>query len=338
MRSKSLALGLSALMLVVACSGGSDESAKPTPTPTPTTASPTPSPTPAPTDPLTGSSAVATGSLVAVKIDNAPLARKFHAGLGRAAVVYEELVEGGSTRFLAVYESDVAGSGEVGPIRSIRESDIELVRMFGNIPVAYSGANDGVKAIVRTSARKKYLVDASYDAIPSAYRLGAVRRDARNFFAGPTTLAKLKPGSRPRDIGFRFGPVGLTGVPATSAIAAFSGTTRVQLSYAAATNTWQVSQNGQRMAGVAPSNIILQRVTVRKSRFRDTNGFPTPYTKSTGAGTVTVLRDGQRFAGTWKRAGFGATRFLDATGTDIRLRPGNTWVLLIPTAGSVTFS
>jgi hypothetical protein len=338
MRSKAPVALLSLACLLAACSGGKGTAA-PGPTPSPT-ASPTPSATrpPAPVlDPLTGTAPRSTGKLVGIKVDNAALARPYQTGLGRAAIVYEELVEGGSTRLLAVYESDLAGTGEVGPIRSVRESDIELVRSFGTMALGFSGGNTGVKAIVRSAARSGFVVDASYDAVPGAYRLGAQRRDARNFFTVPATLAKLRPGGGPRDIGFRFGPAGASGVATASAVAAFSPQTRVSVRYNAGTGTWSVAQNGRLMPGVAPSNIILQRTVARGSRFVDVHGMATPYTVTVGTGTAVILRDGKRFAARWSRTGHGATHYLNTAGKDVLLRPGKTWVLLVPNGGSITY-
>ncbi len=327
---------LVAVLLAASCSGGSEQKAekKPTPTPTPvatTSAPPT-------TDPLTGLTSLSTAPLVGVKIDNGALALPFQTGLGRAAIVYQEIVEGGATRLLAVYESDLAGAGEVGPIRSVRESDIELVRQYGAMNVAFSGGNTGVKAIVARAAKSGYLVDGSYDKIPSAYRLGAKRKDAQNFFAVPSTLARLKPGAVPRDIGLVFGPGLPTGLPTTSAVATYSPFSRVSVSYDAAKGTWSVAQNGRLVAGVAPANIVIQRVRVKRSGFRDVNGMPTPYTSTIGKGEAVVLRDGRRYVGTWNRHGYGGTHFLDAKGKDVPLRPGRTWVLLVPASGSVSFS
>ncbi|MCU1586944.1 MAG: putative secreted protein [Frankiales bacterium] len=324
------------LLLVTSCSGGGKKKADSTPsaTPTPvvtTSAAPT-------TDPLTGLSTISTAPLVGVKIDNGVLAWPYQTGLGRAALVYEELVEGGATRLLAVYESDLAGAGEVGPIRSVRESDVELVRQYGGMAVAFSGGNTGVKAIVSRAARAGYLVDGSYDRIPQAYRLGTRRKDARNFFAAPATVARLKPGSTPHDIGMVFGPAGPAGVPTASAVSSYSPMSRVTVRYDAATGTWSVAQNTHLVSGAAPTNIIIQRVRERASGFRDVHGMNTPYTSTIGKGDVTILRDGRRYVGTWDRHGYGATHFLDASGKDIPLRPGRTWVLLVPTTGSVSFS
>ena len=339
MSAKAPAAALLALSMLSACSSGSPaKKAEPSPTPT---VSPTPSATPAPVvsavDFLTGTSPKATGPLVGIKVDNAPLARQYQRGLGRAAIVYEELVEGGSTRLLAVYESDLAGSGEVGPIRSVRESDVELVREFGTMAVGFSGGNTGVKAIVHSAARNGWLVDDSYDSVPGAYRLGAQRRDARNFFTVPSTLAKARPGTGPKDIGFRFGAAPAGGLPTASGLAAYSGQTRVSVRYNPAAGTWSVAQNGELTNGAAPVNIIVQRVVERGSRFSDVHGMPTPYTETVGNGAVTVLRDGKRYVGTWKRKGHGPTSYLDAKGHNLLLRPGATWVLLLPTSGSISF-
>jgi hypothetical protein len=337
MRSKVPAAAVLAVSVLAACSSGGATATKATSTPSATpTATPT-RPAPPPVDLLTGRAPRSTGPLVAIKVDNAPLARAYQTGLGRAAVVYEELVEGGSTRLLAVYESDLAGEREVGPIRSIRESDVELVRQFGTMAVGFSGGNTGVKAIVRDAARSGWLVDASYDSVPGAYRLGTRRKDARNFFTVPAALAKVRPGTGPRDIGFRFGPARPGGVPVASAIASYSRQTRVSVRYDAKTGTWSVAQDGRLMPGVAPTNVIVQRVVERGSRFSDVHGMPTPYTETVGGGAATVLRDGRQYTGRWKRQGHGATRFLDASGHDLRLRPGPTWVLLVPTSGSISF-
>jgi hypothetical protein len=194
-----------------------------------------------------------------------------------------------------------------------------------------------VKAIVRSAARAGWIVDASYDVIPGAYRLGAFRADARNFFTVPSALASRRPGSGPRDIGLRFGPVARGGLPTAFSYANYAGQTRVTVRYNPAKHAWSVSQNGSLMGGVAPANIIIQRVVERGSRFSDVHGQPTPYTVTVGKGAAVVLRDGVRFTGTWKRDGFGQTHYRNAAGKDIALRPGKTWVLLVPTSGSISF-
>jgi hypothetical protein len=333
---KSVVVAATALSAVAACSGSHKVAVQPAAVTSPSV---TPSPTPRPVAPdaLTGLTAQG-GPVVAVKIDNAPLARPFQKGIGRAAVVYQELVEGGLTRFLAIYEVKAAGSGDVGPVRSARESDVGILRAYDNPPLGFSGANKGVLAIFRSAQRSGWLKDGSYDDFSGAYRLGSQRRDARNFFVDLARLSSLNASNAAKDVGFTFSSVmPTTGLPAATAVASYSTFTRVGLTYHTTTHTWSLTQNGTPMPGVAPANVVVQRVAIQHSRFVDVHGQPTPFTKSTGSGAVTILRDGVRITGTWKRTGFGATRFYNAAGKQIGLRPGPTWVLLLPTTGSLTF-
>jgi hypothetical protein len=335
-----LALPLAALaMAATACGGGSTPSktvakaSTPPPTPVATTAAPVP--VVASADLLTGLSPKATGPLVAVKIDNAPLARPYQTGLGKAAIVYQELAEGGYTRFLAVFESSRVGAAQVGPVRSARESDIELLRTFGKIPLAFSGAQDGVIKLVRAAQSKGWLLDGSYDALTSAYRLGERRVDARNFYVSPSAVGARKRGNGPVDIGLRFGvPSG--GRATTSGSARFSPDSLVGLTYVPATKTWALTQNGRPMPGVAPATVIVQKVKEANSSFRDVHGMPTPYTTTTGSGSAVVFTGGQQQAASWTRLGHGTTRYRNAAGKDVLLRPGPVWILLMPTTGRVS--
>ncbi len=340
MRPPRTAAALLCATVLAACSGGSTEATKPTPTATPTpTPSATPSPTPRPTastiDPLTGTSPKSTGPLVAVKIDNAVLARPFHRGLKAASIVYQELVEGGSTRLLAVFESDDTASIEIGPIRSARETDIDLLRQFGGISIGFSGANKGVTAQFNSAARKGYLVNASYDEIPGAYRLAEKRRDAQNFFTKPSKILARKPGKGATDIGLRFGALPLGGKPVATGTAAFSG--QSSLRFRSSGGGWVLSQGGT-VLPVSPTNLIIQYVSVIGSRYKDVAGNPTPYTITTGSGKAVVLRDGVRLEGRWKRTGYGGTRFVDARGRDLLLKAGPSWIVLLPSAGSLSTS
>ena len=100
--------------------------------------------TPPPTTlaPLTGETVAGRAACVspslAAKIDNHVDARP-QVGLEHTDLVFEELVEGGLTRYVAVWQSDVPA--EIGPIRSIRPMDPDIISPLGGI-VAYSGGQD----------------------------------------------------------------------------------------------------------------------------------------------------------------------------------------------------
>ncbi|MCU1588970.1 MAG: CchlO [Frankiales bacterium] len=276
--------------------------------------------------------------LVVIKVDNASTAWPYQRGISHAAVVYQELVESGLTRFAAVY--DGSWSGEVGPIRSARETDIALLAQYGRVTLAFSGANKGVMHSVLAAAHKQQIIDASHENFPSLYREGPRRKDSYNFFSTPNRLRAARPGVLAKDIGFRFAPLPRhTGRTANAATIRFSAHASVVVRYDKRTGRYAVYQDGHRMAGVAPANVIVQRVTVRGSRYVDVLGSPTPYTVTTGRGSAVLLRDGHLIAATWRRLTVKTgTRFLDAHGRDVPMKPGPTWVLLQPSGRPFSYS
>lgn len=328
---------LCSAVALAACGGAAAESAAP-----PAPPSPSPSPSPAapvvkpvvaaPTmNPLTGVGPIPKSAVVAVKIDNSPLARPYFRGLGEAALVYQELMEGGATRFLAVY-SPAIGS-EVGPIRSVREGDIELLAQFGQIALGASGANEGVLATVAQAEKDGQILDANYERVPGIYRKGERRRDAINFFTSPAAIDAARPGGTfPKDIGLRFGPLPAgAGFPASSASISFSPITRMTLNHDAASGRYAVIDNGQQLTGAAPANVVIQHVQIRETPYRDVLGNATPYSVTVGEGAAVLLRDGRRISGFWSRpTRLHGTRLLDDKKRDLQLKPGPTWFLLVP--------
>ena len=87
--------------------------------------------------PFTGEPVKALGRVVVVKIDNIVQARP-PTGLASADIVYLLPVEGGLSRIFAVFSSRFPAI--IGPVRSAREDDLELLRQFGRPGFAYSGA------------------------------------------------------------------------------------------------------------------------------------------------------------------------------------------------------
>lgn len=305
-----------------------------TPSAVPSTTSPRPSqpPPPAPpaVDPLTGSGAAPTAPLVVMKVDDAPLARPFQRGLEAAPLVYVELVEGGLARFIALYDS--APDVQVGPVRSLRESDIELLRQFGKPAVAFSGANTGVLTTFRQAVAAGQAVEVSYENHRELFGEGPRRVDARNFFASPAALAGAAAGAAPVHAAFTFGSaLPATAVPAGGAHVVFSPQQSFDLRYDAASHHYAVLQGGAAVPGAAPVNVVVQQVQVKDSRYHDVHGSVTPYTTSVGSGPVQVLSGGKVAAGTWSRPDVAsATQLLDAAGQPLPLAPGPTWILLQP--------
>jgi hypothetical protein len=326
-----------ALALVAGCSSGKKAApqalpSSPAPSPTATvSASPTPSPKPGLVSPFTGLPIDRLRPVVAVKIDNAVLARPHQRGLDDADIVYEEVVEGRTTRFVAIFSSREAK--EIGPVRSVRESDMPLLAMFGRVAFAFSGGNTGVFAQVR----KANVIDASFNSNRGAYTIAGRRRDAYNYLTSSQRLLAVAPKAAvAKDIGFRFGALPARGPGrGTSLDLVWSRFARTGWTWDAAKKTYLRSMDGRPAtlrngAREQAQTVIVQYVHVRNSRYSDVHGAVSPYTVSTGKGNAVVLRDGRSIAGTWVRNGTGPTRFLDKSGKDIPLHVGPVWVMLVP--------
>jgi len=313
-------------------------------------AAPTPSASPSPTASATAPAEVATldglpprpGQVVVIKVDNAPSARPLQEGFSRAPVVYQEVIEGEATRFAAVFVG--RGSPEVGPIRSARDTDIELFAEYGSVVFGFSGANAHVLAHVDASP----LIPVPQERYAAAYTLRDRRVEAFNFYTSTSRLIDAAPhrGAGVRDVGFRFGPRPDGGVAVAGSVkVTFNSASYVTFSYDAARHGWLLTQDGRPMqladgTVVAPQNVIVQFVPVVRGRYHDVLGNNSPDTHSIGRGRAVVFRGGQRYDGTWVRPTRGVgTHFLAASGQDILLRPGGqTWVLLVPTGGTISAS
>jgi Protein of unknown function (DUF3048) N-terminal domain/Protein of unknown function (DUF3048) C-terminal domain len=284
-------------------------------------------PPPPPVSPFTGLPTDLNAPVLGVKIDNAAVARP-QRGLEQADLVYVEPVEGGLSRLLAVYQSQVPPV--VGPVRSTRASDVELLANFGRPALAFSGAAPSVGALVAGAP----VLDVSALARPGDYRRDRSRQMPHNLFGDANLLRQG--GAPPRDIGFRFGPTPPGGRPIQQTDVSYPATT-IGVQWAPAEGRWLISMDGAPLtsaSGPRPSaaTVVLQRVAVRDTGVRDAAGSPSPFAATVGSGDAVVLRDGQAFSGSWSRPAPNAvTSYTRPDGSPLTFAPGPVWVVLVPT-------
>ncbi|MGZ5298229.1 MAG: DUF3048 domain-containing protein [Actinomycetota bacterium] len=294
--------------------------------------------TPPPTCPLTGRPApggeVPRRPVLAVKVENTPDAYPL-AGLQTADVVYEELVEGGITRFMALYQCREAK--KVGPVRSARTTDPKVLVQYDAHPViAFSGGQLAVVHAVERSGLLSFDEDSGGDA----FWRDTQRYEPHNLFVNTLKLrakaAKETAGEGPPRRLFPFD------VEAPAAGKHVSG---VSMSFSSSvTATWQwdkAAGRWQRMYQDAPmtldtgtpitaANVIIQQVVVTEGNLVDVLGYHSPEVTLTGSGKAWILRNGVLIAGKWSRPVMGAvTKFVSKTGEIIPLAPGNTWIELV---------
>ncbi len=271
---------------------------------------------------------------LAVKIDNVPRARP-QVGLNQADVVVEEKVEGDLTRLIAIFQSDVPSI--VGPVRSIRTTDFDVLAQFDNPMLAASGANATVLRLLESAPVQN--VNALVGG--AAYYRDTSRSAPHNLFVKTAELYPIAtdPTSTPPMI-FRYRPTGQATANAAGASAgvdlAFGGTD-VSYRWDGRRGGWVRRQDGVLHtepggAQIVPENVVVMTVDYAVS----VADAESPEAITVGQGRVDVFTNGVRVTGTWKRStATDRLVFTDGTGSEIVLTPGETWIALAP-AGSVT--
>lgn len=266
------------------------------------------------------------GPVLAVKFDNARSARP-HTGIAQADIVYVEKVEGGVSRLMGVYSSRLPKT--LGPVRSARESDVELLRQFGRPALAYSG----VRSSLTKMLRKSPLHTRPHARIAGAYFRSAHRPAPHDLFVRPKSVLSSAPkASLPTDIGFRFGPAPTGGSPAQKRTVRYSSASHT-FRWSPGQGRWLVSFDGVPArttsgARLGAKTIVIQRVNMPPSRYKDVKGSATPYIKTVGSGRATVLRNGKAYSTRWKRSqATGGTSFTRPDGSRMPFARGQVWMV-----------
>ncbi len=290
---------------------------------------------------LTTDSVLAQRRALAVKVDNGDRRARPQAGLAAADLVYEILIEGGKTRFLAVFHSEIPG--RVGPVRSVRSGDFDLLADLSTPHLVSSGANTTVLAEMRQAVRAGTLVDIGGLRNFVPYTRDPARRSPFNLYFHYENLLgtdadALPPGPLAAPVAplFDYGstnPEGLADATGVTVTFHRSSGNVVSHIWDAAVGGWVRIQGGALMTTetdfglteVAPVNVAVVWMPYGVSAAETES----PQALSYGTGDALVLTAGTVHNAVWERtedrAGF---RFSDAAGNPLSLSPGSTWLLL----------
>jgi hypothetical protein len=286
--------------------------------------------------PLTGLDADDESSLerrvLAVKIENSPEARP-QVGLAEADVIYEQEAEGGISRFIVLFHCRDAD--RVGPIRSSRPVDPDVLSKFGDPLFVHSG---GVDAVINR------VEDAGIEHINCNFEEETCPRDEsrqapHDIFTSTDAL---------RDFG------GDDGEPPGEAFSfdeevpedARRGR-QLNLNFSPVANVFWKYRNNQELylrfhddtlhrledgSPVTAANVVVMLVDRETTRITDVAGNPASNFDVFGRGDLLVFRNGQVIEGEWRReSDEDVVELLDRRGNEIPLMPGQTWVELFPT-------
>ena len=284
--------------------------------------------------------------VIAFKVDNNLNARP-QSGLQEADTVMEILVEGGMTRFLAFYMDKT--STYVGPIRSARPTDPNLVRPYGGILVV-SGATAGLIPAIRDLG-VPVLEEVS---APTMFRI-ANRKAPHNLYAD-TELVREYIDTR----GFLFNqdvnPLYDFGNNQSNWV---SGANRVTIKYSDfSTVIWKMDNDQYSrfiVDGYSPEEEAVAHNFITRDGYSDILQIPTvvviqgplyndevttlPSVLTVGIGPVTIFHDGEYIEGTWRRNDITEPfEFLDNNQEKIQVPPSKQWIHILPLNGEIIWS
>lgn len=348
---RGLALLLVGMLTLAACSSD-DVTAEPVDPPAtedaPTEPAPEPVPEPLPpTSLLTGepvSDEVRARPVMIVKVENSPQARP-QSGLDRADVVFEEVVEGGVTRFFTVFQSELPEI--VGPVRSARPVDLDLMGIYGQAVFAFSGARGEVQQLLATAQATRIT-----EGFTGFFRDGQ-RRAPHNLYLD--TAAALDAAAT-RDIGpppeqtwvfDDIAPAGQLTCPAVApgtptecsdpgmaiTIRMARGGYVTNWTYDTPAGVYRRAQGSTPFLVTGDGQIGAANVVVLATRhYIGQSGYPETDVTTNSAPAV-ILRDGLRYNATWRKPSVNAPLELFTTSGDpFPLKPGPTWLHLPPDA------
>ena len=274
---------------------------------------------------------------VAIKVENAQVAYPL-SGLQDADLVYEELVEGGVTRFMGIYHCN--DSEKIGPVRSARAVDPGIMQPITSI-LAYSGEN----ALVLDA-----LEEANIVRIDEGNAKGAMTRVPREGLTSEHTLYASSEEIRalgqerykepPPEKVFEFGDLKGDSKRARTVDITFSDLTQIRYTFNGESyerfqpteQAFEMEEGGQ----LSVENVLIEEHEVNNStKIKDVNGNPsTEIADETGSGPATLFRDGQAVEGTWnRRSRDDIVEFETKDGEAMTFSPGSVWIHLLPGKG-----
>jgi hypothetical protein len=271
--------------------------------------------------------------ILAVKIDDSTPAHP-QIGVEDADLVYVEQVEGGITRLAAIYTLKLPPL--IGPIRSARISDLEILSQFGRVGFAYSGAQSKMRPVIAAANLENLSAERNP---PSIYGKDPNRPGPVDMILKPDLLlerANANPKIRIDSAvasPFIFGEQ-----PAaeafTSSVKVKWPSARYELRWDVESSKWLIYFNDKPKLAASGLHLyadtaIIQIVSITPSIYGDKFGEITPFSKTTGSGKAVLLRDGFAYPVDWQRnLESDVTSWRSADGKDVKFKAGKIWILL----------
>ena len=276
---------------------------------------------------------------VAVVIDNKYEARPW-SGLSYAGIIFEAPVEGGITRFLAIYSSS-REIKKIGPVRSIRPYYLDWVSGYGALFTHIGGSPAAMDEIANDAELQSRNVDGYYT---NDYFWRASDRIApHNSYTSSTLLEKARTKLAASNINFS---------PWKFKSDNFSSERgnekeiKIQFSiYSIYDAIWEYDKEKNIYMRKTSNNyahdddnalILAKNIAVLETDIEIIDAVSRREIRTTGSGNALVFQDGKKIEGIWeKKDSLAMLRFYDKNGKEIEFNRGTTWVEVVSSLDAV---
>lgn len=272
---------------------------------------------------------------VAVAVENSPAARP-QSGLEEAEIIYEFMLEGGITRFLAIYWPDLPE--KIGPIRSARPFLIETAAAYDALFLHAGASPDGFQMLNDNGILH---LDEIYQS--QYFWRSSKRRAPNNLYTGRPSLDdylnNLAEREYPEQFNFITASVISNFSPAEEITINYWGDYKVLYRYNSLQNNYdryiydfETPHQVESGAHLNAKNIIVKFV---ETSTKDEEGRQEINLNSSGE--IKLFRDGTVIEGSWERNSSNQITYLDNNGSEIELNPGQSWIQLVPNGTEVNY-
>jgi len=268
------------------------------------------------------------GEIIAVKIDDTNAAHP-QQSVEFADIVFVTQVEAGLTRLMGIYSSNYPEV--IGPVRSARISDLEILAQFGRVGFLYSGAQSKLRPVIAQSN----LVNLSAERNPpTIYFNDPARTPPYAMMVKPNLLLeKSESLAVAQSVGWSHGEISDKGKRIESVEINWPNA-QYQAHWSKGEKLFLLKHNGKEnfsSTGVALGSnmMVIQKIEITPSEYGDKFGGITPKNHVVGQGEAFLLRDGRVIKALWSReTASSQTKWTLLDGTEAKFADGQVWFFL----------
>ncbi|HKL75860.1 MAG TPA: DUF3048 domain-containing protein [Halanaerobiales bacterium] len=269
-------------------------------------------------------------------IENSKQARP-QSGLNSAPIVYEYLVEGGITRFLALYWYEIPN--KIGPIRSARPYLIKTSNSYKSI-LLHAGASPAGFNILQNNDIKH--IDQIYNG--NYFWRGSEKKIPHNLFTGYFKISDYLNNRTGQEYQSRFefkdlSFINIEKIEAKKIKIDYWGNYEVNYEYDIKNNVYKRYLNDFETPHLNQNNeqITVKNILVKFVETKSKDDQGRLEMKINGTGKAYYFIDGEFIEGKWKKEEGEWTVFYNNENKEVKLNPGKTWIQVVPTSSEIKY-